>query len=138
MQNKHIAINTHLILWLVLILAFLGLSVGSAMDSEAGLCIAFAVLALVPLFVFLISPFCVVFDKNCVEIIYVLGAREQIRWGEIRNITRFGSWLGGGGSPHFAVAYRQAEKRPFFVRGEIPKTRKTEKLIRKYYKVEIL
>ena len=138
MQNKHIAINTHLILWLVLILAFLGLSVGSAMDSEAGLCIAFAVLALVPLFVFLISPFCVVFDKNCVEIIYVLGAREQIRWGEIRNITRFGSWLVGGGSPHFAVAYRQDEKRPFFVRGEIPKTRKTEKLIRKYYKVEIL
>ena len=138
MKNKQIAINTHLILWFVMILVFLGLSINAAIDSEIGLCIAFGALALVPLFVFLISPLCIGFDKDCIEIIYVLGAREQIRWGEIRNITRFGSWVGGGGSPHFAVAYRQDEKRPFFVLGEIPKTRKTEKLIRKYYKVEIL
>lgn len=138
MKKEHRAINTHLILWLIMILVFLGLSVGSATGGEVGLCVAFAVFALVPAFVFLISPLYFVFDNRCIEIVYVLGQREQIRWGEIKNISRYGSWIGGGGSPHFVIAYGQGEKRPFFVRGEIPKTRRTEKLIRKYYKIEIL
>lgn len=138
MKSRHIALNTHLILWFVMVFVFLGLSVGSAIEGVVGLCIAFAAFALVPAFVFLISPLRFVFDNKCIEIIYVLGQREQIRWSEIRNISQYGSWIGGGGPPHFVIAYRQGEKRPFYVRGEIPKTRKTEKLFRLYYKIEIL
>lgn len=139
MNKKHIAFNTHLILWLVMILVFFGLSVGFAIESEVGLCIASAIVALVPAFVCVTSPLYFIFNDKCVEIVYNLGQREQIKWSEVRYITLLGSWIGSGdGLPHFVVAYPQMEKRVFFVRGEIPKTRKTKKLIKKYYKKKIV
>lgn len=139
MNKKHIAINTHLILCFVLFLVFLGFSIGCAIENEIGLCVMFALFILLPAFVFAISPLYFVFSDECVKIIYNFGLREQIKWSEIRSISSMGSWISkGGGLPHYVIAYPQKEKRPFFIVGEVTKTAKTTKLIKKYYKKKIV
>ena len=81
----------------------------------------------------------IVFSDKHVEIVYNFGQREKIKWCDIRNILLIGSWIEKGyGPPHYVIAYERVEKRLFFVNGEIPKTRKTKKLLKKYYKKEIL
>ena len=138
-NKKYIAFNTHLILCFVLFLIFIGLSIDCAMEREIGLSIMFGIFVLLPVFVFSISPLYFSFTDEYVEIVYNFGQREKIRWSDIRNISLMGSWIGaGGGWPHYNIAYPQKEKRLFFVVGEIQKTRKTKKLIEKYYKKKII
>ena len=138
MNRKQIAFNTHLLLCLLLFPIFLGLSVSCAMEKEIGLSIMFAVFILLPIFVFAISPLYFIFSDEHIEIVYNFGQKEIIKWSEIRNISLLGRWIGrGGGLPHYVIAYPRKEKRLFFVAGEIPKTRKTKKLIEKYYKKKI-
>ena len=68
-----------------------------------------------------------------------MGQREIIRWKNIRYIRLNGAWVTRGeGLPHYEIAYPTNVKRAFFVRGEIPKTRKTKKYIKKYYKKDII
>ena len=118
---------------------FLVLSICAAIEQEIGLSIGFAVATLLPVFVFLISPLYVTFSNEEIEIIYILGQREIIKWKNIRCIYLNGSWFsGGGGPPHYELAYPTNVKRAFFVRGEIPKTRKTQKYIKMYYKKDIV
>ena len=139
MDKKHIAFNTHLILCFFLFVVFLGLSISCAIGKEIVFSIIFAILVLLPMFMFAISPLYFVFSEECVEIIYHFGQRETIKWRDIRNISRMGGWVTpGGGLPHYVIAYPQKEKRVFFVAGEIPVTRKTKKLIIKYYKGEFV
>ena len=133
MNKKHIALNTHLVLCFFLFVVFVGLSISCAIDSDIGLSIMFGVFILLPVFVFAISPLYFVFSDECIEIVYNFGQREIIKWNDVRNISLVGSWTGGG-LPHYVIAYPQKEKRPFFILGEIQKTRKTKKLIEKYYK----
>ena len=139
MNKKHIALNTHLILCVVLFIVFLGFSISSAIESDISLSIMFGTFALLPIFVFSISPLYFVFSDECIEIIYNFGQKEIIKWSDIRNISLMGSWISaGGGLPHYVIAYPKKEKRLFFVVGEIQKTRKTKKLIEKYYKKKIV
>ena len=139
MNEKHIAFNSHLILCFILFIIFLGLSIGCALENDIGLSIMFAVFILLPVFVFAISPLYFTFSDYCIEIIYNFGQKEIIKWSDIRNISLMGSWIGaGGGLPHYVIAYPRKEKRLFFVVGEIQKTRKTKKLIEKYYKKKIV
>ncbi|MBQ8683265.1 MAG: hypothetical protein IJ518_01965 [Clostridia bacterium] len=139
MNKKHIAINTHLILCVVLFIVFLGLSISCAIESEIGLSIMFGIFVLLPIFVFAISSLYFSFSDDYVEIVYNFGQREQIKWTDIRSISLMGSWIGaGGGSPHYVIAYPRKDKRLFFVVGEIQKTRKTKKFIEKYYKKKIV
>ncbi len=139
MNKKHIVLNTHLILCLFLFIVFIGLSISCALKKEIGLSIMFGIFVLLPIFVFAISPLYFVFSNECVQIIYNFGQKEKIKWSDIRNISLMGSWIGaGGGLPHYNIAYPKKEKRLFFVVGEIQKTRKTKKLIEKYYKKKIV
>ena len=139
MDKKHIAFNTHLILCFILFIVFLSLSIICAIVNEIGLSIMFGIFVLLPIFVFTISPLYFVFSDNYVEIVYNFGQKEQIKWNDIRNISLMGSWIGaGGGLPHYVIAYPRKEKRLFFVVGEIQKTRKTKKLIEKYYNKKIV
>lgn len=139
MDNKYIAFNTHLVLFFVLFLIFLGLSIDCATEKEIGLSIMFAVFILLPIFVFAVSPLYFSFTDEYIEIVYNFGQSENIKWKEIRNISLMGSWIGaGGGLPRYVIAYPPKEKRLFFVVGEIQKTRKTKKLIEKYYKKKIV
>ena len=111
----------------------------AAIEQEIGLSIGFAVATLLPVFVLLISPLYVVFSDEEIEIVYIMGQKEIIKWKNIRYIRLNGAWISrGGGFPHYEVAYPTDVKRAFFVRGEIPKTRKTKKYIKIYYKKDIV
>ena len=138
MNKKHIAFNTHLIRSFVLFIVFLGLSISCAIEKDTDLSIIFAVFILLPVFVFSISPLYFAFSDECIEIVYNFGQREKIRWNDIRSISLRGSWIGAGGLPRYVIVYPRKEKGLFFVVGEIQKTRKTKKLIEKYYKKKIM
>jgi len=137
MNKKQIVINTHLYISVILFVAFLCLSIQCVYDNEIWLCIAFAALTLLPIFAFAISPLYFVFSDACVEIVYNFRQRELIQWSCVRHISLIGSWIGPGAWPRYEIAYPQRERKMFFVAGEIPKTRKTAKLINKYYKKKI-
>lgn len=135
MEKKHIAVNTHLMLCVLMFAEFLWLSILCAGEKEIGLSVLFAVFALVPVVVFLLSPLYVTFSVDGIEIVYHFGQKERIKWSEIRSISIKGSCIGkGGGLPNYTIAYPRKEKRPFFVVGAIPKTRKTQNYIEQYYK----
>ena len=138
-KQKHYAFNTQLFFVIALFAIFLVLSICAAIEREIGLSIGFAVATLLPIFVFLISPLYTAFSDEEIEIVYIMGQREIIKWRNIRSIYLNGSWISrGGGLPHYEVAYPTNVKLAFFVRGEIPKTRKTKKYIRMYYKKDII
>ena len=138
MNNKQIALNTQImILGIVLFPIFLGISIVGAKEKNMEMCILSAIITLVIIFVFLISPLCFVFSDEGVEIIYHFGQRENIKWNEVRSITRRESWVAGGGLRRYEIAYPCREKRWFFVCGCINRTPRTTRLIKKYYKKEI-
>ncbi len=133
------AINTHLWLPVALFAFFVLLSAFGIREQAIWVAIGFAAAALLPLFIFLTSPMYYVFSEESVEIIYLWGQKEKIKWSSVRNITLLGSWIiRTGSTPHYHFAYPTRKKRAFFICGEISKTPKTKKLIRKYYKKKIL
>ena len=135
--EKHIALNTHLIICLIFSLVFPCLSVFSALDNQIGFCILFAIFTLLPIFVFTISPLYYIFSDEGVEIIYNFGQKEYIPFKLVKNIYLSGSWITYSRLPHYTFVYPKKEKTKFYIVGEIAKTRKTKKLIEKYYKKEI-
>ena len=138
-KQKHYAFNTQLLFVIAFFVVFLVLSICAAIEQEIGLSIGFAVATLLPVFVLLISPLYVVFSVEEIEIVYIMGQKEIIKRKNIRYIRLNGAWISrGGGLPHYEVAYPTDVKRAFFVRGEIPKTRKTKKYIKMYYKKDIV
>ena len=99
----------------------------------------FGMFVLLPIFVFVISPMYFVFSDNCVEIVYHFKQREVIKWGDIRNISLEGAWVHAlDGFPHYVISYPRKQKMYFFMESEISKTRKTKKLLEKYYKKKII
>ena len=138
-KQKHYAFNPQLFLVIAFFIIFLVLSICAAIEREVGLSIGFVVATLLPVFVFLISPLYIAFSDEEIEIVYIMGQREFIKWKNIMCIYLNGAWISrGGGLPHYEVAYPTNVKRAFFVRGEIPKTRKTKKYIKMYYKKDIV
>ena len=135
--EKHIALNTHLIICLIFALIFPCLSVFSVLDNQIGICILFAIFTLLPIFVFTISPLYYIFSDEGVEIIYNFGQKEYIPFKLVKNISLSGSWITYSRLPHYTFVYPKKEKTKFYIVGEIAKTRKTKKLIEKYYKKEI-
>ncbi len=117
---------------------FLGISIACGFENEVGFCILFAVFECLPVFVFAISPLYFVFFEEAVEIVYLFGQREWIEWHTVSSIYTAGSWFFSSGFPRYVFVYPRKEKRLFFVVGEISKTIKTKKLIKKYYKNKIV
>ena len=138
-NKKHIAINTHLWLAVVLFLIFITIAISCINENEIGMVVGFLIAALLPIFVFLISPVYYIFSEESVTITYLFGQKEEIKWNSIRSITLYGSWIiQGEATPHYHIAYPTNIKRAFFINGDISKTRKTKKLITKYYKKNIV
>ena len=138
-DKKQIAINTHLWLPIVLFMIFMTISISCISENEIGMTVGFLIASLLPIFVFLISPVYYVFSEENITITYLLGQKEEIKWNSIRSITLYGSWLSRvGATPHYHIAYPTNEKRAFFINGDISKTRKTKRLIKKYYKKNII
>ena len=137
-NKKEIALNTHLFFWLAILIAFICLTVWSIIDDSIGIAIGFGIVCFVYILVFLISPIYFTFSDVAIEIVYTLGMKEYIEIDTIRSITSEGSWgAPGGGTPHFHLAYPRTKKLPFFMCGDISKTRKTKKLMSKYCKKKI-
>ena len=138
-QKKYIAFNTQLLFIGAVFLCFLGCCILGFSEREYGFAIFFLFLCLLAVFIFLLFPVSVVFTSQDVTIVYFWGIREQIPWNRIRSITATGSWfLRHTDLPHYNVAYPKTEKTPFFVNGNIPKTRKTKKLLKQFYKKDII
>jgi hypothetical protein len=138
MNKKQIAVNTHLIFLGVFFLIILGIFEAVVRAEEIGLSIGFGFFLLLPILLFSISPQYFVFTDEYLEIVYLFGQKEIIKWHEIRSISQMGSWISRGGFPHYEIIYPSKEKRPFFVVGEVSKTVRTRRLLKQYYKREIL
>ncbi len=136
-NKKHIAINTHLMLPIILFLIFVGISIASIVENELWGAIGFGIATILPIGVFVISPLYFVFDDEAAKIVYNFGQSLTIPWKEIREIFLLGSWIGGG-IPRYVISFPQRDKRLFFIVGEISKTRRTKKLIKSYYKGKII
>ena len=138
-NKKHIAINTHLWLAVVLFLIFITIAIFCINENEIGMVVGFLIAALLPIFVFLISPVYYIFSEESVTITYLFGQKEEIKWNSIRSITLYGSWMSRCDmTPHYHIAYPTNIKRAFFINGDISKTRKTKRLIKKYYRKDII
>lgn len=135
--KKYRALNTHIILWLFLFVSLSILAVLCIIEKEKGLAVAFSIFAIISISPLLLTPIYYVFTKKDITIVYLFGIKEKIEWWETKSITEEGSWLGGNGLPHYHIAYPKKKKRPFFVTGEIVKTRRTKKLLKKLYIKEI-
>lgn len=136
--KTYIAINSHLILNVVIFLIFLGISISSAVENDTELAIISAVITLLPIGTFLMSPLYFVFSKDAVKIVYCFSFSETIQWRYVRSVWREGSWLTKGMTrPCYHFAYPVRDKRLFFMNGEIPVTLRTKKLMRMFWKKSI-
>ena len=77
-NKKHIAINTHLWLAVVLFLIFITIAISCINENEIGMVVGFLIAALLPIFVFLISPVYYIFSEESVTITYLFGQKEEI------------------------------------------------------------
>lgn len=139
-HKQHIAFNTQLFFALFVFIAFILISIYAALDGKIGVAIGFSIATLIPICFSLISPLYIIFSDEDIKIIYVLGQKEIIKWREIKGISRCGGWfLRFQGPPYYAITYYSTvKKRAFWVKGEIPKTRKVKTLIKHYYKKDII
>ena len=137
-SSQHIAWNTHVLLYILMSFMFAALSISCFMWNEIVSGIVFVLFVLLDVFVFLISPQVVIFTDELVEIVYCFHQRLSIRWCDVRNIYAVGSWVAkGGGLPRYVIAYPEKEKRSFFVKAEIPKTRRTSRFLNRFYRKKI-
>ncbi len=133
--EKQIALSNHIFAHSFAVLfGFLGASFGLAIDE-----IIFAVfgvlIILIFIFLLLISPTHYIFSNESVVICHPFKRRETIYWEDIRSINKYGSWFyhNTSGLTHYKIYYRH-EKEVLFLNGEICRSRKTKKLLQKYYK----
>lgn len=132
-KKREIAINTHLLLPTIMFLITAFMSANCIKERDAVLAVGFAVFALLALFDFLISPMYYVFSEKGIVIIYLWKQKEEIEWNSVRDVTFSGCWIPhGDGTPHYHIAYPTDKQRLFFIRGDISKTGKTERLLKMY------
>lgn len=124
--------NGYLIGAFALLAVFAGIAIPLTLEKLWVLSVLSWIFAAFCLFGILISPLYTVFTEEDITIVYCLGQKERIRWKEIRFINRRGS-LAAKSQPRYEIAYPHEDKRPFFVCGEIPKTRKVKKIIETYW-----
>ena len=135
--KKYRALNTHIILGLFLFVSLSVLAVFGFIEKENGLAIGLSIFAAISISPLLFTPIYYIFTKKDVTIVYLFGIKEKIEWWETKSVTEEGSYFGGNGLPHYHISYPKRKKRPFFVTGEITKTRRTKKLLKKLYIKEI-
>jgi hypothetical protein len=133
--EKYIAFNIHLIRDVFVILFFLliasfGLWIEESFFTVSGVLLTVGYLALL-----FILPTYYVFSEEKLVICHPFKRREVIFWEDIRSISRYGSWSNPKfmGLPHYKIYYRH-EKEVLFLNGEICRSRKTKRLLQKYYK----
>ena len=138
-KEKYTAFNTQLFFVITMFLLFVFIAYTCFIEREIGIGIGFSIASLLPVFVFIISPLYIVFSHKEIKIVYVLGQIETIQRTDIRNIISLGGFCSEYEPlPYYEISYPKSKKQPFFVNGEIPKTFKVKRLIKKYYKDKLL
>ncbi|MBQ7829052.1 MAG: hypothetical protein IJ345_02145 [Clostridia bacterium] len=136
-KTIYLSFNTYLIIYLIAMIIFGAFAAMFFADGDAW-GIFFMLIALIPIFIIVVSPLRYEYSKKSVTIVYVLGDREIIPWTSVRNITLYGSWISHLDClPYYQVAYGH-KKQKFYMNGEIIKSRKNKKLIEKFYGGTIL
>ncbi len=143
-EKKYFALNTQLLFcaFMVVIGLFLGI-VGIACDEGDGSGILIGILGFGLFGVFsacmLLMPVGFLFSSRCVTILYVLGYRETVLWQSVSSVVRYGSWFSRyEGLPHYKLNYFDNRKKPFYVKGEISETLRTKRLMKRFYRRDIL
>ena len=137
-QKKYIAFNTQLFYVALGFLLFLVCCIAAFTEKAYAIGIFCLGLCLFYIFIFLISPIYTVFTAQDITAVYFWGVREQFPLNQIRSITKAGSWLSRQGPPEYRIAYPKKKKTPFFADSSIPKTRKTKKLLKQFYRKDII
>ena len=134
-NEKEIALNNHIFSnSLFVVFGFLLMSFGVWSDE-----IIFAVfgilLVLIFVIILLIAPTHYIFTNQSVVICHPFKRKEVIRWENIRSIRKYGScfYPEHNGFTHYKIHYLH-KKEILFLNGEICKSRKTKRLLEKYYK----
>ena len=142
-MKRKIAINTHFILFLVILIVFINCAILFFINSKNGDMFSALVISIpliIMIFVVLISPVVYIFEDDKLTIIYCIGIKEFIEWKEIQSITRCVGWFIGKskstdrGLPIYAIDYQRRKKLPFFLKAHISNNTKTSKLLKEYYK----
>ncbi len=132
--EKQTALNNHIFAHSFGV--FFGFSVASfgLMVDEKIFTVSGILFVLVFVFLLLISPTHYVFSSENVIICHPFKRREIICWEDIRIINKYGSWFYPkyDGFTHYKIYYRH-EKEVLFLNGEICRSRKTKRLLQKYY-----
>ena len=133
--DKYIAFNNHIpAYFLSFVIGFFVAGFG-LWAEETFFTVAGVLCALVFAILLLISPYNYIFSNENVIICHPFKRKEIIPWEDIRSIDKYGSWFNRGfrSLPHYKIYYRH-EKERLFLNGEICRSRKTKRLLKKYYK----
>ena len=133
--EKYIALNYHTFAYLFAVFVGLLFSSFGFEIEEIIFVVGGIVIALIFVFLLLISPTHYIFSSENVVICHPFKRKETISWEDIRSINKYGSWFYKTlfGLPHYKVYYRH-EKQIIFLNGEICRSRRTKRLLQKYYK----
>lgn len=133
--EKYIAFNNHILLY-SFSAGFGLLLVSFGLWADENVFIVFGVfIACIFIIVSLISPTYYIFSNEKVVICHPFKRRETICWDDIRRIKRYRSWYNRSGIRynHYKIYYRHEKEVPF-LNGEICRSKRTKKLLQKYYK----
>lgn len=123
------AYNRHLCLPFLVLATALAMTVAFAQAQEWELFALGLLFVLLFTFVICIQPLKVVFGKDEIRIIYVMGVRDMIPIDRITTVYEQGSVFSGGW-PVYVLCYPHTERKPFFKDGQIPRTARTQKILR--------
>ena len=133
--EKYIALNYHTFAFLFAVfVGFLFACFGFEIEEPIFI-VGGIVIALIFVFLLLVSPTHYVFTNESLVICHPFRRRETILWEDVTGVHSFGSWFRRSlfGLPHYKIYYRH-EKEVVFLNGEICRSRRTKRLLQKYYK----
>ncbi len=125
-------------LFMPLLLVFAGVELALSEDNELMVAL-FSLMAFVSVCWILLSPMEVTFTDKELRILYIIGKTERIPWNRVRSIEVFENRIYPRGmSPTYAVAYDREGKRPFYITGHLPKTKRIRRLLELYWRKGII
>ena len=133
--EKYVALNYHTFAFLFAVFVSMVFSSFGFEIEEAFFVIVGIVVVLIFVFLLLISPTHYVFTNESLVICHPFRRKEIVLWEDVTGVNRFGSWFRRSlfGLPHYKIYY-QHKKSVLFLNGEICRSRRTKKLLQKYYK----
>ncbi len=136
-KDCQIAFNSHSVFIFFIALIFVLIFLSCLMTNEIVGAIFFCLISLCGLFYISVSPIYVLFSETEITIKYFWKQKEQIPWDLIKYIEVGGNWISKGPLPYYRIIYPHVPNKFFFVNNEIPRTRRTQKLLHLYWKEKI-